>query len=147
MTNQRISTLLAYLGLLPFVAGALMDLVGWSLPGLPSFIIFATYSAIILSFLGGTLWGQVLPQIESRVALLIVSNVAALLAWAGLLLIFLLGKFALVLLLLGYLLVLLFEVIHKDSLSGVIHWKYLTLRIRVTAAVVILHVLVLLNSH
>ncbi|GAA4650632.1 DUF3429 domain-containing protein [Kistimonas scapharcae] len=147
MTNQRISTLLAYLGLLPFFLGALMDYVGSSLPGLPSFIVFATYSAIILSFLGGALWGQVLPQAEHRVALLIVSNVVALLSWAGLLLIFLLGKVALVLLLLGYLLVVLFEVIHKETLSGVIEWKYLTLRSRVTAIVVALHAIVLLNQH
>ncbi len=124
-----------------------MDYVGWSLPGLPSFIVFVTYSAIILSFLGGTLWGQVLPRDEHRVVLLIVSNVIALLAWAGLLLIFLLGKVALVLLLLGYLLVVLFEVIHKETLSGVIDWKYLTLRKRVTAIVVVLHALVLLNQH
>ncbi len=124
-----------------------MDYVGWSLPGLPPFIVFATYSAIILSFLGGAVWGQVLPQAEYRVVLLIVSNVVAILAWAGLLLMFLLGKMALVLLLLGYLLVLFFEVIHKETLSGVISWKYLTLRSRVTAIVVVLHAVVLLNQH
>ena len=72
--------LLGYAGLLPFYACALW--VCW--PGLPSRAlaagVFVIYGAVILAFLGGTLWGYAVqlpaPEKHSR---LVISNLTCLL--------------------------------------------------------------------
>ena len=76
--------------------------------------VFVTYSAIILSFLCGALWGKAVSGDcrQSANAVLIFSNLIALSAWSCTLLIYLapiMSIFALALLLAGFLAVLFCE--------------------------------------
>lgn len=91
MTMRSIMIGLGILGLIPFAASAWWIIVGEAepLPGLdiaPDFL-FTSYSATILSFLGGVLWGRSLALNETGLGrnLLLLSNGIALLAWFGLL--------------------------------------------------------------
>ncbi|MCG9731444.1 DUF3429 domain-containing protein [Shewanella sp. Isolate13] len=84
-SHQQVWRRLGYAGLLPFIIATIMSLVGWSLPWFEPEFAFVSYSAIILSFLAGTLWGQVLYLHAANLAnLLILSNLYALLAWLAL---------------------------------------------------------------
>ena len=58
MKNAAIINCLGYAGLIPFWAAAWAMLGDRNLFQLSPALIFFTYSAIILSFLGGTLWGK-----------------------------------------------------------------------------------------
>ncbi|GIU14981.1 MULTISPECIES: DUF3429 domain-containing protein [unclassified Shewanella] len=85
--NQQVWRSLGYAGLLPFIIAAIMSLAGWSLPWFNPEFAFVSYSAIILSFLAGTLWGRALFLYAANLAnLLILSNLYALLAWLALML-------------------------------------------------------------
>jgi len=143
--NQTTLFKLGYLGLLPFFGGVALVVTDNTLFDLTGYQIFTTYSAIILSFLSGVLWGAAIEPLThpfSRKAL-IFSNVFALMAWAALLL----GRqqhiLTTLLLIVGFLSVWFAEkqirnIQPQDMLSG-----YQTLRNRLTAGVVIMHVIVL----
>jgi len=76
---------LGYLGLLPFAGALGVSWTGLTVFGLAGEQLFITYSAVILSFLSGVLWGNGLdntPPTLSRYAL-VLSNVFALLAWGA----------------------------------------------------------------
>ncbi|WP_207061874.1 DUF3429 domain-containing protein [Motiliproteus sp. SC1-56] len=80
---------LGYAGLLPFVFALAAQGLGW--PASPSELsparVFIAYSAIILSFLGGTLWGREIDRFphSARALALWASNGFALLGFAALL--------------------------------------------------------------
>ncbi|NUY56929.1 DUF3429 domain-containing protein [Salinivibrio sp. EAGSL] len=77
---------LGYLGLLPFAGALVVSWTGLTVFGLAGEQLFITYSAVILSFLSGVLWGSGLdnpPPTSNRYAL-VLSNVFALLAWGAL---------------------------------------------------------------
>ncbi|UTF59610.1 DUF3429 domain-containing protein [Gilvimarinus sp. DA14] len=80
--NQTLRNLLGYAGLIPFIglalACALPDYRHTAVLGLIS------YGAIILSFMAGSLWGQVQSETGSRAGALIASNALALSGWAAL---------------------------------------------------------------
>lgn len=78
---------LAYYGLIPFaLAGLSLLLAPESFHSVIT-IAFATYSAIIASFLSGSLWGQALHvPMGYRSRFFIISNLLALCSWLGLLL-------------------------------------------------------------
>ncbi|RCU52446.1 DUF3429 domain-containing protein [Corallincola holothuriorum] len=86
--SQAVSVSLGYAGLIPFfiaIALILMEQTIWGVEGL---LLFTSYSAIILSFLAGALWGRVIDRssvLPIKPAILIVSNLFALWAWAGML--------------------------------------------------------------
>ena len=137
---------LGYLGLIPFAVGAALVATGATLFALPAHVLFITYSAIILSFLGGVLWGRSLARRESlqRWLLLLLSNVMALLAWFVLLAQAANPSLALLALSLGYLVVWLAEW-PLDTTDGPdpLARPYAGMRLVLTGLVVSLHLVVL----
>ena len=71
---------LGYLGLIPFLSGALLVLL---VDPIPRFLnqIFILYSVIILSFLGGTQWGLALAFGRKRAGRFILSVVPSVVSW------------------------------------------------------------------
>jgi len=131
---------LGYAGLSPFLACALLSwmpspvVVAWAGK------LFVVYGVVILSFLGGTLWGNAAmrPKPE-KLQRLVLSNIIALLAaLAGLLSSVVLAA---VLLALGQCSLLLYERSTGDA-NG---W-YLRLRSRLTGLVLPLHLLFVLGQ-
>lgn len=114
---------LGYTGLIPFVVPVLLMLEGAvsasgfqsaALFGLYAPYVFITYSAVILAFLCGALWGKMVSGEcpDSANAVLIFSNLIALSAWASTLLIHslpVMSIFAVALLMSGFLAVLFCE--------------------------------------
>lgn len=86
--THRVAWVLGFLGLTPFLVGAVGVLAGFHSPTLEPLNVFITYSAVILSFLSGSLWANAGHQGMSREAALtmILSNVFCLTAWLALLL-------------------------------------------------------------
>lgn len=84
MIDSRIYSMLAMAGVTPFVACALLPLVG--IESIPAFgdldRLAATYGLAIVSFLTGIHWAtQIYEPQESPFNLLLVSNVVFLLVW------------------------------------------------------------------
>lgn len=155
--------LLGFAGLVPFLVPAILMVQGaLSAPGFQSAALFGlyapyvfiTYSAIILSFLCGALWGKAVsgdcPQ--SANALLIFSNLIALSAWSCTLLIYLapiMSIFAVALLFAGFLAVLFcereFEQMssQRDSEKDFRTSSYWKMRVQLTVFVALLHLIVI----
>lgn len=126
------SKFLGYAGLLPFVALLILNFFqqhDWQINLQQA---FSFYSAIILSFVAGTLWQKNHHPID--VSRQILSNAISLLAFACLLMPL---KNALVLLPIGYLLLLIFESLFFDT--NVDSDVYFKMRIRLTLSVIFLH--------
>jgi hypothetical protein len=140
--------LLGIIGLIPFIISVGCMLSGaWLSGGLQSASIFGlyapyvflAYSAIILSFLAGTLWGkwETFPSNRHSAAVLIFTNLTSLLAWVSLTVIHIsqfLSILAVALLAAGYLGILGVERTLKSSSRG-----YWNLRVSLTTFVVFLH--------
>ena len=140
--------LLGSIGLMPFIASVSRMVSGaWSGGGFQSASIFGlyapyvflAYSAIILSFLAGTLWGkwETFPSNRRSATVLIFTNLTSLLAWVSLTVIHIsqfLSILAVALLAAGYLGILGVERTLKSSSRG-----YWNLRISLTTVVVFLH--------
>ena len=145
---------LGYLGLIPFftplwqIITAVNDgagIHGASLFGLYAPYVFITYSAIILSFLGGALWakGRFNQQQKISKVAIIFSNVMALSAWASLILInfsSMLTMFAVTLLMGGYGSLLLAERSLDIDSQDKTYWR---MRLVLTMIVIAAHSLVL----
>ena len=153
---------LGFAGLIPFLVPALLMIQGAlstkgfqsaALFGLYAPYVFVTYSAIILSFLCGALWGKnVSGENQTANVVLIFSNLIALSAWSCTLLIYIapiMSIFAVALLLAGFLAVLIcereFERLNfqsgsdkKIAVSG--YWK---MRVQLTVIVSLLHAVVI----
>ncbi len=143
-----VARLLGSAGLMPFILSVGSMVSGaWSGGGLQSASIFGlyapyvflAYSAIILSFLAGTLWGkwETFPSNRRSAAVLIFTNLTSLLAWVSLTVIHIsqfLSILAVALLAAGYLGILGVERTLKSSSRG-----YWNLRISLTTVVVLLH--------
>ncbi len=79
LTMQPVHSLLGYAGLLPFIGLAAMQIVGWPMAQ----ILLLSYAALILSFLGGTIWTATLVyRLHWQVA--VFSNIMMLLSWLAL---------------------------------------------------------------
>ncbi|WP_445361522.1 DUF3429 domain-containing protein [Microbulbifer sp. EKSA005] len=85
--DTRLFDWLAYLGLIPFVGGIIMQWLGFSLWGVTPRLLFTAYSAVILSFLCGVWWGAALNQVghPHRMILALLSNLVTLVGWVALL--------------------------------------------------------------
>lgn len=135
---------LGYLGLLPFIGGIALVMADTTVFGITGQQIFITYSAVILSFLSGILWGSAIDRFNDVLCrkFLIVSNVFALMAWAALLV----GGqhfLATLLLLIGFLCVWFAEKTMRKTASETTPEGYQTMRDRLTAGVSIMHVILL----
>lgn len=162
-TASGLTRVLGFAGLIPFLLPVLLMIQGAlsakgfesaSLFGLYAPYVFITYSAIILSFLCGALWGKTVSDDchPSANAVLIFSNLMALSAWSCTLFIYLapiMSIFAVTLLLAGFLAVLYcereFEQLKSQRSSeqdyqGTSYWK---MRLQLTALVSLLHLVVM----
>ncbi len=78
---MRIYQLLGHAGLIPFVGLAIVAVTGWA----PAQSILVNYAALILSFLGGSIW-MLAMQKQLHWSIAIISNLVMLLAWVVLVL-------------------------------------------------------------
>lgn len=154
---------LGFAGLIPFLVPAVLMLEAALTPkgfesaalfGLYAPYVFITYSAIILSFLCGALWGKAVSGDcrQSANAMLIFSNLIALSAWSCTLFIYLapiMSILAVAILLAGFLAVLFcereFELIktQRNSDGDFRETSYWKMRLQLTGFVSLLHLLVI----
>ena len=151
LTARWIVPALGYLGLLPFLAAGLLVVtnsgVTDSEPAISAPFLFASYSALILSFLGGTLWGQTLVLAPTAAGtLLLASNLFALAAWASLLLAETYFVATLLCLMLGFAALWLIEYLQRAPFTSTTGPYYMTMRGVLTAIVLATHLLVLVYS-
>jgi Protein of unknown function (DUF3429) len=130
--NTNLLRLLPIAGAIPFIAGALALAFG-----IRDLFVFGSvqaavlsYALLIVSFMSGVHWGQHLSGARTRVNLLISSNIAALAAWFGFLL---LPKSAFCVLL-TVLFIVLNSIDGHLHEQGVIDSRYKQMRNYVTAA-------------
>lgn len=142
-TTAASISVLGYAGLIPFAVACVLAVIG--LDGLASRLFFS-YSAIILSFLGGALWGRIISREQAQsttvISALIASNVFALLGFASLLLMGLGPLLPLVFLTAGFVAILIAEQALSRVLAPVLpamHPRYATLRAMLSAGVILLH--------
>jgi len=161
MKNNLLSPLrliLGIAGLIPFILLAVMTvgpfklselpfqhsvLTSWSHPELE---IFIAYSAIILSFMAGTLWGRSLDSEQSLATnnIVLLSNVIALTAWLVLILELInLNELALGILALGFCTLFFFEYHQRNRLYGNNASHYLRYRLFLTTIVVFSHIVLI----
>jgi uncharacterized membrane protein len=98
MSQAKIKTaqILTYSGIIPFAFFALLPLTQFQLPLIDNDLALIAYGTVIASFISGIHWGIYLFK-ESPLNLFITSNIIALLAWASLLIMPILGKLVIVL--------------------------------------------------
>jgi hypothetical protein len=151
MTVLTLIRILGYAGLIPFAVPVWLMIDGfWFGPGLQSAAlfglyapyIFIAYSAVILSFMSGTLWANV--QMTGNLSLVkpsvLMSNLLALSAWFALLLIYIapiMTIFAVTLLMLGFISLLWAERIVDSGTE--VYWR---MRLSLTTIVTALHLVV-----
>ncbi|MGI2172286.1 DUF3429 domain-containing protein [Shewanella sp. MF05960] len=135
---------LGFAGLIPFITLSLLAFNHSVLSPEHTLLGFISYSAIILSFMAGALWGKavVLNLDDSIAKLLIISNVIALGCWIALLTPFELS--ALILLVSGYVYLLYIEFKAKQLSATT---RYITLRTILTSVVVVCHLVVMLSLY
>ena len=145
-----LSRQLAWLGLVPFGVALIMSALNFRIIGISGTLLFISYSTIILSFMAGTIWGQANHNKSSRdKKAILYSNLWALTAWCALLLYASLQMkfFALLMLLAIYMHIVWIEqkLFIDTGLSKEVQ-GYQQMRIAITACVVVLHALMLLNT-
>ena len=147
MRSRLVINALGYLGLVPFLTGSWLIVTERALLNLNTSFIFASYSAIILTFLGGTLWGRCLVLANSlrRNLLLLVSNLLALLAWFSLLGSDQALRLSLTSLVFGYLIAQIAETLFLSESESAMDWPYSKMRLLLTVLVVTTHVVVFVS--
>ena len=145
MKLPLVTNTLGYAGLLPFFAAAWATHANIPFGEWSASFVFLSYSAIILSFLSGALWGKAKELEESDVSrmLLILSNVFALTAWLAILLGETYLSAGLAISLIGFILVYLIEQKTQGLLLKDIGSAYLKFRRGLTTGVCLAHVLIL----
>lgn len=137
---NRLTPLLTWCGLIPFLAAAVFTALNMPLTGLPAELVFISYSVVILCFMAGTLWGRTNHQQGSSQGFAIaMTNVWTLAAWLLLLLMIAsgVGQGVMFLVLsLGYAHLYWLEIKHTQNTAGS---DYLTLRKHITLAVIAVH--------
>ncbi|MEZ9700701.1 DUF3429 domain-containing protein [Vibrio sp. 10N.261.46.E12] len=148
-TTQTRNTMakLGYMGLVPFLFGLLLSLTNSQLIGLSGETLFITYSAVILSFLSGILWGNGIENFESQTSnkALILSNIIVLAAWLAVVL----GEqqefLTTLLLIIGYIAVWRAERSMREENQSQGPDGYFDMRTRLTSSVVLMHGIVMLT--
>ena len=129
---------LGYLGLAPFGLTLIFEKTTTEIFNTSAMQVFIFYSAIILSFIAGTLWRKKNDPLSIKLQL--VSNLFSLLAFFALLMP---EKLALIILALSYVTVLFFEYAIEQIKQENPH--YLTMRLHLTTIVVLLHVIAFIS--
>ncbi|MFT6310450.1 MAG: hypothetical protein ACJAQS_000815 [Porticoccus sp.] len=135
MNHFKWITLLTYLGALPFFLAIYARLSNNTFLGVEGIQWFVTYGLLILSFMAGTLWGQMIDQSIKVKRIAIATNAIVLAAWFA----FLLADSAITLIIItaGFVVLYLLEAFVMRHLKRPDY--YLTLRLRVTGLVVAAH--------
>ena len=135
MNNSNVIKCLTYLGATPFFLSILVSLTSKTFLGVEAVQWFLSYGLVILSFMAGTLWGQVLNQKGHIKTIAVATNAITLAAW----IIFLLGASSLAVLVvaLGFFGLYLLEAMLMKPLKRPDY--YLSLRRNVTVLVVLAH--------
>ena len=135
MNHASLIKLLTYFGATPFFLAIYLPLTQQPLLGVEAVQWFLTYGLVILSFMAGTLWGQVVNASAQVKRIALATNIITLAAWFA----FLLAGPVLVLLMLalGFIALYLLEWRVMDRVPRPEY--YLALRLRVTALVVLAH--------
>ncbi|MEH6451436.1 MAG: DUF3429 domain-containing protein [Psychromonas sp.] len=140
---MKITKQLGFMGLIPFIGSLVLSLqnisvdninlpnMAWQVDGQ---FLFIAYSAVILSFMAGTLWQA--NQSEKKVKQNIISNVFSLFAFFALLTPTLI---AVVILAFNYLVLFLYESRYVDKQDN-ISAPYMKMRLQLTLVVVSLHI-------
>ena len=135
MNHSNLIKLLTYLGASPFFLAIFISLSNQTFLGIDSRQWFLTYGLVILSFMAGTLWGQVVNASTRVKRIALATNVITLAAWFA----FLLAGTSSVLLIIA----LGFIALYLLEFFAISHTQrpdyYLDLRLRVTALVVLAH--------
>ena len=135
MNHSNLIKLLTYLGASPFFLAIFISLSNQTFLGVDGSKCFLTYGLIILSFMAGTLWGQVVNASTRVKRIALATNVITLAAWFA----FLLAGTSSVLLIIA----LGFIALYLLEFFAISHTQrpdyYLDLRLRVTALVVLAH--------
>ena len=148
---EKVISALGYAGLCPFVLACGLQYAGDE--ALAS-QLFLSYSAIILSFLGGTHWGRLLSsgkalELGAGLFALVASNVFALLAWSALLLSHGNILYPFIILTAGFVLLFLVETASMPTIATIdsaVHSRYSAFRAFLTISVLLLHGVFLLLS-
>ena len=149
--TPNILKVLGYAGLLPFLSTAVVMLNAViNGPGLQSAAVFnlyapyvfISYSAVILSFMAGTLWAKWESGSDSTMtnAAVLFSNVVSLTAWLALLMIFMssiMTVFAVTIILVGVASLLWVERLSKTASD---YWQ---MRVNLTSSVLLMHAVVI----
>lgn len=137
--NSTLIKSLTYLGALPFFLAIFMSLSNHSFLGVDASQWFLTYGLVILSFMAGTLWGQVVNEVVGIKRIALASNAITLAAWFA----FVLADSSIVLgiMALGFIALYALEALLMSHIKRPDY--YLGLRLRVTALVVLAHGLML----
>jgi hypothetical protein len=138
---EKIISTLGYAGLVPFIVASALVYVGAEALADQ---IFLSYSAIILSFLGGTHWGRLIAsdvslKVSAGLLALIASNVFALLGWSALLLSHYGSVYPFVILTTGFVMLFVVEVAAMPSIDSAVHRRYTAFRAFLTITVLLLH--------
>ena len=124
--------ILGYLGLLPFIVSLYISTEIVFL-GIPTKQVFIAYSAVILSFIAGSIWRKDSQNFFDKQN--VISNLFSLLAFASLLLD---QKLALIILAVGFMLLFLYE--KSLSKQNKLLTDYMNMRFWLTSIVVLLHI-------
>jgi hypothetical protein len=128
--NEKVTKFLGYAGLIPFLVFSLGHWMTLPWVNDPSQILIA-YAAVILSFMGAIHWGAAITNSDGQHSThLIVSVLPALTAWSALLLPV---SIAIVILLCGFILLLVYELVFARP-QGLPCW-YISMRIILTTVV------------
>lgn len=148
---EKVISALGYAGLTPFVVACCLLYAGEEARASQ---LFLSYSAIILSFLGGTHWGRLLSsgktlELGAGLFALVASNVFALLAWSALLLSHGNILYPFIILTAGFVLLFLVETASIATIATIdsaVHSRYSAFRAFLTISVLLLHGVFLLLS-
>lgn len=124
--------ILGYLGLLPFIASLYLS-TETVIFGISTKQAFIAYSAVILSFIAGTIWRRESKNYHDKQN--IICNIFSLLAFVALLLD---HKIALIILAVSFMLIFLYEKFLVNQAK--LHTEYLCMRFWLTVIVVLLHI-------
>jgi len=138
---MKTSQVLSYMGLIPFFMSLFMSLDN-TLWQVNTQYIFIAYSAIILSFVSGTLWQG--NQTKQHDVKKIVSNLICLFAFLAL---FLAQHLSLILLAINYLCLFVYEYRISKQLNQQSHREvaYMKMRFKLTIIIVLLHIIALMR--
>ena len=137
---SRTYSMLGYAGLTPFIFSTGLMLMGMTFFSLDPFMLFTTYSAIILSFLAGTLWGRESCKVHylTEEKLLVISNVLSVAAWVAIVVNHL--YVSLLILSVGYVVVYLKD--RQQWQEKILSDEYIQLRTQLTAVALVCHLVI-----